>query len=116
MFKSAMFVGALAMLSACGQEPTDSPVEGPTAKNPVDTTAIARAIEARLERGVPLRVRVRCQSDIEWEPGQTFKCVVKSPDGRSKATVTLGEAGDAVGGPSSGTGRTAQGEYSWKLD
>lgn len=118
MHKSATVVGALAvLLTACGQESSGAR-KGPTdtAKNPVDSRAIARAIDSRLEKGAPLRVRVSCPRDIEWEEGRTFRCLVKGPEGRSQAVVTLGETGDHPGGRSSGSGRTVQGEFSWTVD
>lgn len=116
MFKSAAVVGLLVVLTGCGDEPAARPVKEPTAKNPVNSEAIARAIEARLEKGAPLRVVVACPTDIEWKAGTTFRCLVKDPSGRSKARVTLGRSRDGVGGPSSGSGRTAQGEYVWTMD
>lgn len=116
MVRSAVVVGVLVVLTACGEEPAARPVQEPTAKDPVNSEAIARAIEARLENGVPLRVAVSCPRDIEWKAGTKFRCLVKDPDGTSRATVTLGKSGDGAGGPSSGSGRTAQGEYSWTLD
>lgn len=108
-----MVLGALVLLSACGDEPKGPPVPEPTAKNPVNTRTIARAIESRLEDGAPLQVKVTCPADVNWRPGKTFTCLVKNPSGKSQATVTLGESLSGVGGPSSGSGRLDQGEYTW---
>ena len=116
MYRSALVVGVLVVLTGCGEEPAGPPVSAPTAKDPVNTESIARAIETRVEDGPPLRWVVSCPTDIEWRAGTSFKCLVKGPGRRLKATVTLGEATADSGNRSSGSGRTSQGEYSWSLN
>ena len=116
MFRSALVVAVLVVLAGCGEEPAGPPVSEPTAKNPVNTEAIARAIERRLENGPPLRWVVSCPTDIEWKAGTRFRCLIKGPGRRLKATVTLGEATADSGNRRSGSGRTSQGEYSWSLN